>query len=251
MGQEYFNSLLDAIVDFADSAVIDLSLWGELALHSKKIEIIRAVLERKLPLLIETCGIGWQDSDFNELAKIANEFSGVSWIFNLDNIDYGNSIASKSALRMAELFPFNVYVQAIRTKGAQNALKIEKFYRYWQSASSDPDTKLAPDSIKVIIQKYDNFCGKLPDLRAADISPLDRAPCWHNMRDMNILLDGTVVKCKEDLDSIKHHIILKETRFSGDLKEDWNKGAILYDAHCKNQYPGLCGECDEYYTYNF
>jgi spiro-SPASM protein len=44
-----FGALLEAIVSFSGDAVIDLSLWGELALHPRRLELIRLVLERPGP----------------------------------------------------------------------------------------------------------------------------------------------------------------------------------------------------------
>ena len=35
------------------------------------------------------------------------------------------------------------------------------------------------------------------------------------------------------------------------LDEVWSKGQTLYEKHLNQDYPALCQQCDEYYTYNF
>lgn len=80
-----------------------------------------------------------------------------------------------------------------------------------------------------------------------DLSPLTRFPCWHLKRDLPILLDGTVLTCREDLSG--------EGALGNFLREDplvlWKKGETLYREQLGQNYPGICGSCDEYYTFNF
>jgi spiro-SPASM protein len=87
----------------------------------------------------------------------------------------------------------------------------------------------------------------LPDRKVADLSPLQRFPCWHLKRDMPILIDGTVPLCRED--------VRAGTRwgnaFDDDLAAIWGRGLELCAAHLSSKYPGICAGCDEYYTYNF
>jgi len=88
-------------------------------------------------------------------------------------------------------------------------------------------------------------------MQAADLSPVKRCPCWHIQRDMNILLDGRVPYCRENLAALKGGAEVLGNAFSDDLSLVWEKGAALYNGHCKAEYPGICALCDEYYTYNF
>jgi hypothetical protein len=78
------------------------------------------------------------------------------------------------------------------------------------------------------------------------------------MRDMPILLDGTVPRCREDLslfDGIKDKI--PGNVFSDSLESIWSRGEKFYVQQCKvagskePEYQGSCAGCDEYYTYNF
>jgi len=254
MPKAAFGELLDKIAEFAGDAVIDLSLWGELSLHPEHYELIGMVLARPaLSLVIETSGIGWKADELKALAAFQaaprkNHMAPLSWIVSLDAFDPerykelrgpGFSEAQDCAKTLLSLFPNDAYVQAVRLKGAED--DIEKFYRTWKGG----------DSKQVIIQKYDDFAGALPKMQAADLSPVKRRPCWHIQRDMNVLLDGRVPACRENLAVLKGNAEVWGNAFSDDLSLIWEKGLALYSGHCKAEYPEICALCDEYYTYNF
>jgi spiro-SPASM protein len=254
MSKAAFAGLLDKITEFAGDAVIDLSLWGELSLHPDHFELIEMVLARPaLSLVIETSGIGWKADELKALAALKaaprkNHMAPLSWIVSLDAFDPerykelrgpGFSEAQDCGKTLLQLFPDDAYVQAVRVKGAED--DIEKFYRSWKGENSK----------QVIIQKYDDFAGALPKMQAADLTPVKRRPCWHIQRDMNILLDGRVPRCREDLEALKGNSEVWGNAFSDDLSLVWENGAALYNWHCKAIYPGICALCDEYYTYNF
>ena len=263
MPADKFEHLLDKIIAFCGDAVIDLSLWGELSLHPDKLKLIEKVLSKKeFSLVIETSGLGWKKEELetcaelsrNAVAKI-NRMPPLSWIVSLDTTDPkiytqlrsgGFAEANDCAKTLLSLFQKDCYVQAVRTSGAED--DVEKFYRYWKEN--------APHGEKnIIIQKYDDFCGSMEKKQASDISPVIRQPCWHIMRDVPILIDGTVPLCKED------HEILKDKTgerkgvlgnvFNDPLDTIWENGQPYYGEHCKKNYAGLCSNCDEYYTYNF
>jgi len=254
MPKAAFASLLDKIGEFAGDAVIDLSLWGELSLHPEHFELIEMVLARPaLSLVIETSGIGWKEDELKALAALRtvprkNHMATLSWIVSLDAFDPerykelrgpGYSEAQSCAKTLLSLFPNDAYIQAVRLKGAED--DIEKFYRFWKGENSK----------QVIIQKYDDFAGALPKMQAADLSPVKRRSCWHIQRDMNILLDGRVPDCRENLAALKEGAEVLGNAFSDDLSLIWENGAALYNRHCKAEYSGICALCDEYYTYNF
>ena len=256
-----FEKILDKIVAFAGDGIIDLSLWGELALHPECIELIKMVLARpELSLIIETSGIGWKTDDLKALslacsnsAPRKNHMAPISWIVSLDAHDperykevrgAGFAEAQASAKYLLELFPGNTYVQALRVKGFED--DIEHFFRYWKEQGAGGDNH-------IIIQKYNDFSNIMPKLQATDLSPLKRRPCWHIIRDMNILLDGSVPSCREDLGALngKADRPIMGNIFTDDLALIWENGAKLYAEHCKASYLGICTNCDEYYTYNF
>ena len=254
-----FAPLLDKIAGFAGDAVIDLSLWGELALHPEKMELIKMVLSRPaLSLILETSGIGWKDDELEVLAQAAsktaprkNHMASLSWIVSLDAHSPdryrevrgpGFSEAQNCAKKLLSLFPNDAYVQAVRVKDFED--DIEQFYRSWKELGRK-------DGSHIIIQKYNDFCGALPKLQASDLSPVKRRPCWHIQRDMNILLDGSVPCCREDLAAVRGNGGVMGNAFSEELAVIWERGASLYMEHCKLNYKGICAGCDEYYTYNF
>jgi spiro-SPASM protein len=274
MEMERFETILEKITAFSGDAVIDLSLWGELGLHPQKMELAAAVLARpELALIIETSGLGWKEEELEQAADLArneaekpgrkNQMPPLSWIVSLDTADprryreirgAGFSEAAGCAKKLLALFPKDAYVQAVRAAGAED--DIERFYRSWK--------EVAPKgAANIIIQKYDDFCGALPKRQASDLSPVKREPCWHIMRDMPVLIDGTVPLCREDPDCLKGnggHPGIPENAgrgrvlgnvFSDSLETIWRRGESFYLEQCGKKYSGLCVECDEYYTYNF
>jgi spiro-SPASM protein len=299
-----FGDLLDRIIAFSGDGVIGLSLWGELALHPRRMELIRLVLERpQLALVIETSGIGWKEGDLDEAAALASSsasssrtFAGageappLSWIVSLDSAEGaryreirgpGFAEASSCAKKLLGLFPGSAYVQAIRTRGAED--DIEKFYRLWKEA--------APRGTgSVIIQKYDDFCGFLEKKQASDISPIERQCCWHIMRDLPVLLNGDVPPCREELSALRGEGRILGNVYKDSLETIWSQGERYYAEHYRalwrdqtagqgftgqeaigpdgkdgttdpegpvfpgnfpGKFPGICADCDEYYTYNF
>jgi spiro-SPASM protein len=101
---------------------------------------------------------------------------------------------------------------------------------------------------EIIIQKYDSFCGFLPQKQAVDLSPVQRRPCWHLLRDFPILLDGTVLLCREELGE---KAAAAGNIFKEKPEDIWKKGEDRYLSHCKKEYKESCAVCDEYYTFNF
>ncbi|MDR2143414.1 MAG: spiro-SPASM protein [Treponema sp.] len=280
-----FAELLDNIEAFAGDGVIDISPWGEPALHPQSEALIEAVLERPaLSLVVETTGIGWKDKapaviaekvkgsegtrgsaetrDFagtQAAAPRKNGMAAVSWIVSLNENDLpapetpplagsADSRERESAAFARELavhFPAvfgrnSVYVQAVRTKGAEDA--IERFYRAWKKTG-----------LGIIIQKYNDFCGALPQRNAVDLSPIKRRPCWHIMRDFVVLLDGNVPFCANACPELwkGDGNVLLGNAFTGSLDDIWKRGEERYREHCREEYRGICPNCDEYYTYNF
>jgi spiro-SPASM protein len=262
MGPAQFEALLEKIAVFSGDAVIDLSLWGELALHPQKMDLIRMVLARpELALVIETSGLGWKAEEFEAALALASGASRaerisplppLSWIVSLDAADSrryrevrgaGFSEAAAAAKKLLALFPGDAYVQAVRAQGAED--DIEQFYRSWKEA-------VPRGGAHIIIQKYDDFCGALPKKQASDLSPVQRQPCWHIMRDLPVLLDGRVPLCREDLAALngEGRRILGNV-FTETLEEIWGRGRPFYDEQSQKNYRDICAECDEYYTYNF
>jgi spiro-SPASM protein len=242
MPLDSFASLLDKVERFVGDGVIGVSLWGEPSLHPDIPALVSETLSRPgLELVIETSGIGWDPAVFEKVRSFSSR--APTWIVSLDASQQATYRALRGegfaeALRTAEallaLFPDSAWVQAVRMK--ENEEDLEAFFKSWRTRSEN-----------VIIQKYDSFCGMLPDRTVADLSPVKRFPCWHLLRDMPILLDGTVPLCREELKA--------ERSLGNALVEDlaaiWERGAAVHRSHLSGEYPGSCARCDEYYTYNF
>ncbi len=236
-----FRRMMEEIRKFADDGVIGFSLWGEPSFHSSIVEMIQeAVSVPGFSLLVETSGIGWKPGDAERILALAG---AITWIVSLDAWDpalyrklRGNGMeeAVSFARELLRLAPGSTHVQAVRMK--ENEEDIETFYREWKGITEN-----------VIIQKYDSCAGALPDRSVADLSPLNRFPCWHLKRDLPILMDGTVLNCREETSAARSPGNILETG----LAEIWERGTDLYRAHCAGTYPEFCLGCDEYYTYNF
>ena len=73
------------------------------------------------------------------------------------------------------------------------------------------------------------------------------------MRDMPVLLDGTVPVCRQQIAAQDNGITLGNA-FNEPLDVIWERGQQLYAEQTLSggkKYSSLCAECDEYYTYNF
>lgn len=251
MKEKDFAKIIKKIYEFSDDAVISLSLWGEATRHPLLKEFIAEVLKYpSLSLLIETTGENLTDEKIAELAECVknapertNGQKPLNWIVSLDaskpetyeklhgenNFDMAKSVCEK----LFEFFGDAVYPQFLRL--IDNEDEMETFYRSWKEKCNN-----------VIIQKYDNFCGVLPDKKVADLTPVNRSPCWHLRRDLSILVDGSVPFCKEAL--------LDGTcgnAYTDSFEDIWNKNNERFAEHVRREYSGICGSCDEYYTFNF
>jgi spiro-SPASM protein len=238
-----FEALMDSISRFSSDAVIDLSLWGEPGLHPDFPGLARACLARPLfRLVVETSGVGWAPETLEAVAALDGG-DRIDWIVSLDALKEESyerlrGKGFKEAMGCVEtlmaLFPDHVHVQALRMN--ENEEELESFYRYWKERNKN-----------IIIQKYDHFCGFLPERKVTDLSPLDRNPCWHLMRDMCVLLDGGVPLCREDVAAAA----TVGNAFDEDIQTIWDRLGAAYLSQLRGEYQGICARCDEYYTYNF
>jgi spiro-SPASM protein len=247
MEVEDFALIAKQAAEFSGDIVMGISLWGETSLHPDPVGLIGAALDTEgLTLLIETSGIGWKTKDLEAIKRRAGkggkDEGRLLWIASLDSVDPalyaklrgdGFEEARAFARWAIDSFPGKAWAQALRLEESEMAT--EAFYREYSKTGS------------AIIQKHDHFCGALPKRGPADLSPLDRNPCWHLKRDLAILINGDVPRCREDvLCSSPIGNIMEEG-----IEAIWEKAGALYEDHAKGIYEGMCGACDEYYTYNF
>ena len=253
MSLSSFKKIVSEISDFSEQAVVALSAWGEPLLHPEFVLFVQEVLSHKgLSVFIETDGTLVTP----ELSSAVSSLDGsdrITWVVSLDAVDakkyaelHGTNEAdfAKATAAVAILekdFAHRVYPQFVRTK--QNEDSLEQFYRFWKE-------KTNPSEGKLIIQKYDRFCGLLPDAKSADLSPLERNPCWHIRRDMTILSDGSVPLCRDcvtsaGIDDIKGNV------FNESVETVWDRFLSTAADHINQNYSKKCQDCDEYYTFNF
>lgn len=251
MPPERFEALMADAEALCDDLVVDLSLWGEPALHPDFKALAESVLKRpRFSLIVETSGLGWKPGVAQAVAAMGG--GRVHWIVSLDDADdegyralrgEGRAEAEAFTRSLAAIAPGQVHAQAVRMRG--NEERLEGFYRGWKK-----------DIEKVIIQKYDSFSGALPDLAVADLSPLERFPCRHLARDMAVLLDGSVPACKHCLvpsaasAQLSYAQVFGNAFGPGGLRAAWDAMGAWYRRHAEGAYPDCCERCDEYHTFN-
>lgn len=258
MDFEKFKSLIKNINEFNPMSVVSLSLWGDPVLHPDFFNFVNEVLNYpELSLLIETDGFEISNDvetqleiiskKVNSLPKQKNGFEKIMWLVNLDamtqvtyeKIHFGKKIESTvdCIKKLSNLFSKKVFPQFLRV--LENEEELESFYRTFKDSASISEGNL-------IVQKYNDYCKKLPDYKPADLSPLERFPCWHLRRDFNILFNGNVVACK-NLSFEKSF----GNVFEQSLEDIWKKIDDLLVEHINENYCEDCKNCDEFYTYNF
>ncbi|MFW6355757.1 MAG: spiro-SPASM protein [Spirochaetota bacterium] len=242
MSAETFSDLVRRIDAFAPEAIVHVSLWGEASLHPEIESIVDLVLgTESLTLLVETSGIGWKLATREKL--FATETERLIVIVGMDSNDRsvyesvrgdGFEEAQRFAREAVARMGSRAYVQAVRSELTEPAL--EAFYREWKQQTE-----------RIIVEKYDHFCGALPERKIGDISPLDRFPCWHLERDLYVLVDGTVPLCREDIGA-KENL---GNVFTDGIDAVWEAGRSRFGEHVNGKFGGICETCDEYYTFNF
>lgn len=262
MSLENFKKLIKNADAFSEGAYFSLSAFFDLTRadalsHPDFAECVKAVLENENnSIFIETDGKKITDDFLKKLCDelILNKMNPgrIFWAVEIapsGDFKNGLSVVGDGALYIEKIsllnkyFPHNVYPQFTRTQKTEKSL--ENFYRYWSKKESESEGN-------VLIQKFNNYCGSITELsKTADLSPLDRNPCWHLRRDMTVLCDGTVPMCMQTgiLNSSKENV--SGNVFTESIEEIWKKSDSETENHIHGNYCQLCRKCDEYYTFNF
>lgn len=241
---DLFRATLEQIAVLSPQAMIYFSLWGEIGLHSQLDAILRATDDLPMKCVCETSGVGWGGADSSVASSSVASGSGqqITWIVALDSNDpavyarmrgQGFDEAQQFANSLVQNCPERTYIQAVRTR--ENEDSLEEFYRHWKKKTDH-----------VLIQKYDHYSKQLEERKVVDISPVKRLPCWHNKRDLVVHVDGVVPLCREDV--TRAHVLGNVHTHS--IEEIWRAGQHYYHMHIQEDYPTICVECDEHYTYN-
>ena len=249
-----FKKILAGLKEFSENAVVSLSAFGEPLLNPEFFDFVSEILSsndetHNISLLIETDGLLVSEELSSKIASLASScHAEVNWIVCIDAVekslyakihncsedDFEKALFSIQILEKS--FPHHVYPQFVRMK--TNETQLESFYRFWKEKES-------PSQGELIIQKYNSVCGTLPELKPADLSPVNRLPCWHLRRDMTILSDGTVPLCFQLANGNAGNIL------SDGIERVWLKIRELLHSHLSQKYTDKCSVCDESYTFNF
>ncbi len=248
-----YKKIIDEVSDKFNDIILSYSLFGEPFMHPEFEKFVNYTLNDSaiFSLIIETNAVLLDDNKINFLSKFpANK---LILIFGIDAVSeelYGKLRKSsdnknyftivknniEKFLTFNDINKYRSFVQILKMQ--DNLLEIENFYNYWKQFTDN-----------IIIQKYNSYINKLPNKTVSDLTPLDRFPCWHLQRDMQIFSNGKVPVCKQ---------IINNTNIIGDLNnisvsDIWKLSEEYFLANYKNNFNKIpiCKECDEWYTFNF
>ncbi len=256
-----FKNLVKRVSDFCGDAVISLSFLSDPLYHSNFLDFAKEVLSYdNLSLVVETDARKLNQNMIDELKKCVEKNPikttnqrALNWIIRIDAIEPNlyktihpicsnedDFISVEHSVELLQVaFPHAVYPQFVRMNSNEDHL--EGFFRKW--------TKVAKSDL--IIQKYDHVSNILPDERPTDLSPINRYACWHIKRDMNVLSDGAVVRCKAAAFDKDNREAVLGNAFTEDLDIIWKRGELNLVNQLEGKFIGQCGDSDEYYTFNF
>ncbi len=258
MTYQQCEKLIENIAALSENAVVSLSAWGEPLYHPDFLKIVEKILSYPgLSVFIETDGLALTPELAQSLAKVADsaaprthQWQKIMIAVILDAATEATyqkihknapAAAFQTAVNavaiLQKALPGCVYPQFVRMN--DNEAELEAFFRYWNE-------KTNPSGGNLIIQKYDDFAGLLPQCKPADLSPLERDPCWHLRRDLTILSNGEVPQCRACVKDCS-----LGNAFTQPLEEIWRKNDELLKNHINRKYCEKCEKCDEWYTFNF
>lgn len=240
LSRQRWNDLLDRALAWAGDLTVLPGFWGEPSLHPEIALLLADALAKPgLKVCLETSGLGWTGVDLSALAGHPR----LEWIIELDSDvpetyqklrGEGFTEAQAFTRRLLELSPGHVWPQTVRM--TDNEAEMEAFHKRWKA-----------DAGRVILQKHNDFGGRLPRAKPSDLSPWKRQPCWHLARDLAVFLDGTVVVCRDDF----HRTQPLGNLWSEDFPAVWDRGSGLFAGQVRENWPGVCRNCDEWYTFHF
>ena len=182
----------------------------------------------------------------SDITKKLENLKNVFFIFNVDAFSEATYSKLGKKLNFSKLetfckyylekYPDSFYIQFIRMK--ENDEELEAFYEKWKKFENN-----------IIFRKYNTFSNYLEDRDVVDLTPTIRYPCFHLRRDLLILSDGKIGLCKSDFNGE----ILNYNLFENDLiiYPVLNKLFSFYKDHCRKNYPSICKNCNEFYTFYF
>ncbi|MCB1319187.1 MAG: spiro-SPASM protein, partial [Leptospiraceae bacterium] len=238
----------------AHALVDDLSIIlggpGECGLHPNFLEIVHRLAgsDSVRQLFIETYGLALtpeMQTALNEIPaaeKIqliircntlqADRFSALYGVDRLaQQLQHVQALEARTDLR------YTVYAEMLRME--INADEVDDLFERFKETG-----------IQVLLAAYNRFAGRLPERRAADLTPLHRDFCWHLARDVYINAEAKIPLCKQDPYALGPMVMDFHT---STLMDYWQHTLAWHAASVRGRHESIpmpCLQCDEWYTFN-
>jgi spiro-SPASM protein len=248
MSPDLYKKLLGDMNKFNLPYTICLGGSGEPLLHENVNDLLKFTLAQPQieRVIIETNGVHID----NKLIEImeSTEGSKISVIVNINGYNnetylkiHGQDEFDKVLFNIQRLAKFNehskrVYLQIMKINETEEYL--DSFYDFWEDKN-----------FSIILQKQNTYLGLIEDRRYSDLTPIDRTPCWHLLRDVFVLANGQIPVCKQDVNCRSQIGNANEES----LQDIFSKMYSSFEQNFKCNYPKEpnCADCDEWYTFNF
>ncbi|OHD37930.1 MAG: hypothetical protein A2015_15580 [Spirochaetes bacterium GWF1_31_7] len=204
---------------------------GDPLRHPDFITMVTSVIEKKLELIIETDGYCVTDN----ITEALNDFKeNITFVIKID------AFSDETYKKIHNGYDLNI------PKAAFTLLKNKGFTTYRQivrmTCNEDDIEALLKnkDMENLILRKYSQYCGTLPDRKVVDLSPLKRFPCYHIRREISFTPDLAIQLCMYSNEKLHCTV--------DDAPDVYKKEFI---SQTKAEYRECCKNCDDYYIFNF
>jgi len=201
------------------------------------LKILAYISENNLNCIVESTGIKIDGEFISDMEDFNKE--KIIFVLKYDCYDEdtynlihpnGNFSKVKNAYNLLKESGFKVYKQVVRMN--ENEVEIEKYIK----------TKTADD---LLIKKYSTYCQSIPDKKVIDLSPLERIPCFHLRREINVKSNGKATICMYNINEEIGDFNTEE------ISAILERLKIAYEENAECNYKDFCVDCDDYYLFNF
>ncbi|MCR9141689.1 MAG: spiro-SPASM protein [bacterium] len=242
-----------------NDVTVSLAGRGEACRHPDFINIMNGFLE--LPavkhVIIETYAAG-VDSALLESIFAAPQAQRVVLIVRLDSLRPERYTRLYGADRFANVQKFLTACEtALKRAAEQNSPAPAVYVEMHRLAETEDELSEFMDRfedpeqpIRPLLQKFNRYIDRLPERRAADLTPLTRDFCWHLARDFFLTVDGRVPLCKQDPYG-ENTAALDFSQMT--VAEIGDRTMPHHAASMRGEHdrvPMPCLQCDEWYTFN-
>ncbi len=228
---EQFDSILKALQTMNSRLKIIFNGLGDPLRHPEFIRIVISVIEKGLELIIETDGYCVTQKIIDALSNFKEN---ITFVIKID------ACSEDTYKKIHNGYDLNI------PKAAFTLLKSNGFTTYRQivrMTCNEDDIELLlknKDMENLILRKYSQYCGTLPDRKVVDLSPIKRFPCYHLRREISFTPDLAIQLCMYS-NEIMHCNV-------EDAPDVYKKEFI---SQTKAEYKECCKNCDDYYIFNF